>query len=82
MSSNTSPDPLIGSLKPDNAVELELIKHLKIGLDHIADDMQWESFNRSDVRSETHQKLGAEVPASDANSACTPLPAKKRAKKR
>jgi hypothetical protein len=75
MSSNTSLDTLIKSRKPDNAIGLGLIKLPQIGLDSIVDGMQRECSNRS----ETHGKLGAEVPASDANSACTPLTAKKRA---
>jgi hypothetical protein len=81
MSCNTSLDTLIKSRKLDNAIELGLIRLPQIGLNSIADGMQDQCPNRSDARGGRHEALGAEVPASDKNSAHALLiRAKKRAK--
>jgi hypothetical protein len=51
------PDRIIEGLKQGNAVELELVKKLKEGLDLIADGLQRECYNRSDALSELRESI-------------------------
>jgi hypothetical protein len=60
-------DSLTERLKQGNAIELELVKKFKEGLDFIANGMQTECLNRSDALSDLRTMLG-EVCSNPNNS--------------
>jgi hypothetical protein len=54
---SSSIESLLEGLLQGNALEMEIIKKLKDGLDLIADNMQSECYTRSDALSELREKL-------------------------
>jgi hypothetical protein len=54
---SSSIESLLEGLLQGNALEMEIIKKLKDGLDLIADNMKSECYTRSDALSELREKL-------------------------
>ncbi|KAH4038698.1 hypothetical protein HBI52_077580 [Parastagonospora nodorum] len=57
MSTPTPPGTIIEGLKQGNAVELELVKKMKEGLDSVTEGLMLECYNRSDALSELRESL-------------------------